>query len=171
MEDEIVVVIEIPRGSRNKYEYDPDLDAIVLDRRLFTSMAYPADYGFIEGTLGEDGDPVLGLRDAIALLRAELERPKVKVKVDFEDLRPLNCKPQQLCSVFLELLRNATAHLQGEGEIHISSTEADDQITIQISDNGRGIDSERLPNLFEPSFAAKDGRVVTSNWACSAREL
>ena len=41
------------------------------------------------------------LRDAIALLRSELERPKVEVKVDFNDLRPLNCKPQQLCSVFL----------------------------------------------------------------------
>ena len=54
-EDEVIVVIEIPRGSRNKYEYDSELDAIVLDRRLFTSTVYPADYGFVEGTLGEDG--------------------------------------------------------------------------------------------------------------------
>ena len=56
--DEIVVYIEIPRGSRNKYEYDPELDAIVLDRRLFTSTVYPADYGFVEKTLAEDGDPL-----------------------------------------------------------------------------------------------------------------
>jgi inorganic pyrophosphatase len=56
--DEIVVYVEIPAGSRNKYEYDPALGGIVLDRRLFTSMSYPADYGFIEGTLGEDGDPL-----------------------------------------------------------------------------------------------------------------
>ena len=61
--DEIVFV-EIPSGSRNKYEFDPRLGAIVLDRRLFTSMSYPADYGFIEGTLGEDGDPL----DALVLL-------------------------------------------------------------------------------------------------------
>ena len=51
----VVVVVEIPAGSRNEYELDPELGAIVLDRRLFTSMSYPADYGFIEGTMGEDG--------------------------------------------------------------------------------------------------------------------
>jgi inorganic pyrophosphatase len=52
----VLVVVEIPKGSRNKYEYDPELSAIVLDRMLFTSMQYPADYGYIEGTLGGDGD-------------------------------------------------------------------------------------------------------------------
>lgn len=52
----IDVVVEIPKGSRNKYEYDPELGAIVLDRMLFTSMQYPADYGYISGTLGGDGD-------------------------------------------------------------------------------------------------------------------
>jgi hypothetical protein len=44
-----VVFVEVPSGSRNKYELDGELGAVVLDRRLFTSMAYPADYGFIEG--------------------------------------------------------------------------------------------------------------------------
>jgi inorganic pyrophosphatase len=58
MADEVVVFVEIPTGSRNKYEYDAELGGIVLDRRLFTSMSYPADYGYIEGTLGEDGDPL-----------------------------------------------------------------------------------------------------------------
>ena len=55
-EDDVWVVVEIPTGSRNKYEYDPVAGAIALDRMLFTSMRYPADYGFIEGTLGGDGD-------------------------------------------------------------------------------------------------------------------
>jgi inorganic pyrophosphatase len=62
--DEVIVLVEIPTGSRNKYEFDPALGGIVLDRRLFTSMSYPADYGFIEGTLGEDGDPL----DALVLV-------------------------------------------------------------------------------------------------------
>lgn len=62
--DEIVVTVEIPRGSRNKYEFDPVLQAIVLDRRLFTSTVYPADYGFVEGTQAEDGDPL----DALVLV-------------------------------------------------------------------------------------------------------
>ena len=60
----VVVFVEIPGGSRNKYELDKETGTIVLDRRLFTSMSYPADYGFIEGTLGEDGDPL----DAMVLL-------------------------------------------------------------------------------------------------------
>jgi len=59
-----VVFVEIPAGSRNKYEYDEELGGIVLDRRLFTAMAYPGDYGFVEGTLGEDGDPL----DALVLV-------------------------------------------------------------------------------------------------------
>ena len=45
-------------GSRNKYEMDHESGQIRLDRTLFTSTRYPADYGFIEGTLGEDGDPL-----------------------------------------------------------------------------------------------------------------
>ena len=52
------VLIEIPRGSRNKYEYDFDLKRIRFDRMLFSSMMYPADYGFIPETLALDGDPL-----------------------------------------------------------------------------------------------------------------
>jgi inorganic pyrophosphatase len=58
LDESLTVVVEIPKGSRNKYEYDHRTGAIVLDRMLFTSMQYPADYGFIEGTLGGDGDPL-----------------------------------------------------------------------------------------------------------------
>jgi inorganic pyrophosphatase len=60
----VVAFVEIPRGSRNKYGYDAELGRVVLDRRLFTSMSYPADYGFIVDTLGEDGDPL----DALILV-------------------------------------------------------------------------------------------------------
>jgi inorganic pyrophosphatase len=52
------VVVEIPKGSRNKYERDHESGAIFLDRMLFTSMQYPTDYGFIDGTLGSDVDPL-----------------------------------------------------------------------------------------------------------------
>ena len=54
----LIVMVEIPKGSRNKYELDHETGRIMLDRMLFTSMQYPADYGFIEGTLGGDGDPL-----------------------------------------------------------------------------------------------------------------
>ena len=52
------VLIEIPRGSRNKYEYDFKLKRIRFDRMLYSSMMYPADYGFIPETLALDGDPL-----------------------------------------------------------------------------------------------------------------
>jgi inorganic pyrophosphatase len=58
------VTIEIPKGQRNKYEVDHETGRIRLDRMLFTATRYPADYGFIENTLGEDGDPL----DALVLL-------------------------------------------------------------------------------------------------------
>jgi len=61
---EFDVVIEIPKGQRNKYEMDHETGRIRLDRLLFTSTRYPADYGFIEHTLAEDGDPL----DALVLL-------------------------------------------------------------------------------------------------------
>ncbi|MEY9847903.1 inorganic diphosphatase [Streptacidiphilus sp. MAP5-3] len=60
---DFVVVVEIPQGSRNKYEMDHALGRIRLDRMLFTSTRYPADYGYVEGTLGLDGEPL----DALVL--------------------------------------------------------------------------------------------------------
>jgi inorganic pyrophosphatase len=61
---EFDVTIEIPKGQRNKYELDHETGRIRLDRMLFTSTRYPSDYGFIENTLGQDGDPL----DALVLL-------------------------------------------------------------------------------------------------------
>ena len=58
------VVVEIPRGSKNKYEVDHETGRVFLDRTLFTSMGYPDDYGYIDGTLGEDGDPL----DALVMI-------------------------------------------------------------------------------------------------------
>ena len=61
---EFDVVIEIPMGQRNKYEMDHKSGRIRLDRMLFTSTRYPHDYGFIEDTLADDGDPL----DALVIL-------------------------------------------------------------------------------------------------------
>jgi inorganic pyrophosphatase len=61
---EFDVLIEIPKGQRNKYEMDHKLNRLRLDRTLFTSTQYPADYGYVEDTLGQDGDPL----DALVLI-------------------------------------------------------------------------------------------------------
>lgn len=57
----INVLIEIPAGSKNKYEYDKDLEAFALDRVLYSSVQYPYDYGFVPNTLADDGDPLDGM--------------------------------------------------------------------------------------------------------------
>jgi inorganic pyrophosphatase len=57
-ESQLVCVVEIPKGSRNKYEYDPRLGGIKFDRLLMSAATYPADYGYLRGTLGLDGDPL-----------------------------------------------------------------------------------------------------------------
>ena len=54
----IYAVIEIPKGSRNKYEYDKDMEAFALDRVLYSPFHYPAEYGIIPKTLYDDGDPM-----------------------------------------------------------------------------------------------------------------
>lgn len=60
----VEMVVEIPAGGRNKYEVDHESGRVRLDRTLYTSMVYPADYGFVEETLADDGDPL----DALVLL-------------------------------------------------------------------------------------------------------
>ena len=57
-EEPLVAIVEIPKGSSNKYEWDEELGAIKLDRLLFASLGYPTDYGFFQDTLAADGDPL-----------------------------------------------------------------------------------------------------------------
>jgi len=54
----VYTIVEIPRGSRNKYEYEEAMGIIKLDRLLYSSLHYPGDYGIIPQTLAEDGDPL-----------------------------------------------------------------------------------------------------------------
>lgn len=75
----LVMVVEIPKGSRNKYEVDHKTGELYLDRMLFTATRYPADYGYIPDTLADDGDPL----DALALV-SEPTFPGCRVR-----LRPI----------------------------------------------------------------------------------
>jgi len=62
--DSLTVMIEIPKGSRNKYEFDKEMKMMRFDRMLFSAVHYPSDYGFILDTLAEDSDPL----DALVLV-------------------------------------------------------------------------------------------------------
>jgi inorganic pyrophosphatase len=63
--ESVEVFVEIPQGSRNKYEYDKVRRVFVLDRVLYSSVHYPTDYGFIPDTLADDGDPL----DALVIVQ------------------------------------------------------------------------------------------------------
>jgi len=73
----IDVIVEIPKGSRNKYEYDSVLGGIKFDRLVMSAAVYPTDYGFLRGTLGEDGDAL----DALVCL-TEPTFPGCVIEVD-----------------------------------------------------------------------------------------
>ncbi len=76
MIEPFTMIVEIPKGSRNKYETDHETGEIFLDRMLFTATRYPADYGFIPHTLAEDDDPL----DAMALT-SEPTFPGCRIRV------------------------------------------------------------------------------------------
>jgi inorganic pyrophosphatase len=58
LDDELLALVEIPKGGRNKYEYDEGIGEIILDRFLSSSTVYPVDYGYLIGHRGRDGDPL-----------------------------------------------------------------------------------------------------------------
>ncbi|RLE64984.1 MAG: inorganic diphosphatase [Thermoprotei archaeon] len=115
--DEVNVVVEIPLGSNVKYEVDKETGVLFVDRILYTSMVYPFNYGFIPGTLEEDGDPVdvlvLGktpvvpgsiiVARPIGLLIMEDEEgpdskviavPKTKIDPEFKDVNDISDVPE-----------------------------------------------------------------------------
>ena len=76
--DDLRVVIETPKGSRNKYDYDPDCDCLELATVLPEGMSFPYDFGFVPSTLGEDGDPldILVLMDTPVIPGCVIHAPR-----------------------------------------------------------------------------------------------
>jgi len=113
--DRIYAVIEVPKGTRNKYEYDKELGVIRLDRVLYSPLHYPGDYGFIPQTYFEDGDPldilvmmteatfpgcIIEVHPIGMLKMIDKEEPDYKILAvpardpNFEDYRDLNQIPK-----------------------------------------------------------------------------
>ena len=93
-----VAFVEIPKGSRNKYEYDARLERVVLDRTLYASVVYPCDYGFLLDTLGEDGDPLEpcagDLADVSRLPRARPAGRRAEMRDEAGEDAKILCVPQ-----------------------------------------------------------------------------
>jgi signal transduction histidine kinase len=104
------------------------------------------------------------LNDAVGLVK-----PQVQNGVHFDlNLRPLpdvTCRPQQLTTVFCNLLMNSIQAVDGDGRISVSTLADEWRLEVKIEDNGRGIPAERLARIFDPAFMVADGRVSTGNWS------
>lgn len=96
----------------------------------------------------------LCLKSTLSMLRYEL-KGKVQVVFDFGDIPKLNCYPQQMNQLFMNLFLNACQAIDGTGEIRVRTRERDKQIIIVISDTGYGISQEALGKIYEPFFSTK----------------
>lgn len=132
------VVVEIPKGHRNKYEVDHATGRIRLDRTLFTAMTYPWDYGFIEDTLADDGDPL----DALVML----EEPTFPGCI-------VRCRPVAL---FLMTDENGP-------DAKVIAVPADDPRYLHLQDltDLRSFETQAIQHFFQEYKALESGKLVS----------
>jgi len=102
--------------------------------------------------------------DTVEFLGSELGNARVEMRL--APLPPVKCRPQQIGAVLANLVRNASSAIDAhvEGKIEVVSLADPARVVVEVKDNGRGIEAERLATLFEPSFGVDGGRVATTNW-------
>jgi signal transduction histidine kinase len=128
------------------------VDEIVRRLRKFTRLD---EAGLKKADLRE------GIEDAVALLREEWS-DRITVHLELANMRPIACHPAALNQLFLNLLRNAIAAIDGSGNVWIRLWEEGESVLVSIRDDGRGIPQERLASLFETRFTTKRARVGAS---------
>jgi signal transduction histidine kinase len=110
------------------------------------------------------------LRDTLKLTQAEFRR-RVLVETDFGDLPAVECYPQMLNQVFLNLVVNAGQAIDGEGRIEVRTRAEGGTVHITIADNGRGMTPEQMAHAFEPGFTTKPVGVGTGMGLAIAKEI
>ena len=116
------VVIETPKGSRNKYDYDPECDCLELATVLPEGMSFPYDFGFIPSTLGDDGDPldVLVLMDA-AVVPGCVVRARLigGIEAKQKEKDGASVRNDRLIAVAIHAQNHAAAHSLGDLRPHL----------------------------------------------------
>ncbi len=102
-------------------------------------------------------------RDTVHFMDDSLA-PRVSFVLDLSPIPKVTCRPQQLATVFSNLVQNAAAAIPANGTIRVRTAAKASDILMEVEDDGRGIASSRLPNLFEPVFKNENGRMSASNW-------
>jgi signal transduction histidine kinase len=102
-----------------------------------------------------------GLESTLVLVHHEFKN-RIKVVRDYGDEVPeVECSPNQLNQVFMNILVNAAHAIEGEGTVNIATRSEGEQVTISFTDTGRGIDPKVVPNIFDPGFTTKGVGVGT----------
>jgi signal transduction histidine kinase len=102
--------------------------------------------------------------DAALRLDDELRR-RGNIEFQFRDAPEVICRPQQLTTVFTNLLSNACHAINGDGHIVVATAYRDHQVEVTIRDNGRGMTAEDLDHIFDPGFRVTGSRISTGNWS------
>jgi signal transduction histidine kinase len=101
-----------------------------------------------------------GIESTLTLVAHELKR-RIRVVKEFGAVREIECYPNQLNQVFMNILVNASQAIEGEGEIRIRTWEEGPTLRIAITDNGKGIPAEIMPKIFDPGFTTKKAGLGT----------
>ncbi len=111
------------------------------------------------------------LTDVAALVDPELKRT-ARIELKLQPLPALVCHPQQLSVVFSNILNNAVGAVDGNGRVLVVTRQTAAEIEIEIEDNGRGVESGNLQNIFDPGFKVSGGRMAAGNWSLfSSRQI
>ncbi len=111
------------------------------------------------------------LADVAELLRSRL-RTGNELKLDLAPLSEIAANPQRLSSVFYDLISNSLNALNGSGRVEVRTRQKQEGIEVSIADNGRGIEKDRLRDIFEPGFHERSGRMASGNWSMfNARQI
>ncbi len=117
--------------------------------------------------LGRAGVQLMDLnqlwQDTVFLIRAEFGED-LNLELELSPLPDFKGNPQQLSTVFANLLRNAAAAIETSGGIVVTSGVGDCELILEVRDTGKGIAADRIPQLFNPSFQVDRNRVGTTNW-------
>ncbi len=143
---------------------------LVAGDRIATIIKSLKNFARLDESEYQKADLHEGLDSTLTLLGTEF-KGRITVNKQYGDIPKIICNPGQLNQVFLSLLKNASAAVEGRGQIEIKTQRENGRIHIEITDNGRGIPEENLSRLFEFGFSAAGGRVKMASGLSTAYNI
>jgi len=136
-------------------------DVILLaGDRIATIVKSLKNFARLDEAEYQEADIQEGLENTLILLQHKL-KDRIEVIKEYADLPKINCFPNQLNQVFMNILNNAIQAIENKGTIKVKTMRQKDQMIISISDNGKGISKDDLKKIFDPGFTTKSAGIGT----------